>query len=429
MRILNLRIYLETQTIKVTLDTLRLVEYLKNVVEPPVISIHDRMADKYFYNHGSLRSKRLGDVDFVAEYKQMPTRVLVTGERYRLPTNRQQAFDFLSCLDDHMKYMQFDLITFNQLTFVDLSIEEFLVSGKEISSPLKKVMEHILAINSAPDYQDVQHDLKKICDWYAVNHDIDMGRCISASERYGILLESLGHENLLSDQSTLVQKTVAIFSMIKKCLSMKNEISCEVIIDTLHKRAKKELFRNAIGKDSLDPVWRDSNGKMKPYTWNFTEWYVIRDGEFSMRPDGRMCIRLNDNPGYKDNYARHPDQTIFEREFKHLGNVIGFEFANDSDFKKEVIFTAGCTKKLMAKWLHLNVDYFKNLLKISHHAGFFAQLYRNTSPLNDAGINYMSWLPPEVVKYITREADKEIYQQLDANDAREVTELTWARYQ
>lgn len=93
------------------------------------------------------------------------------------------------------------------------------------------------------------------------------------------------------------------------------------------------------------------------YSAGYTEFSFLAGATFRMRPDGRLSLTHEDNPGYRQFYALgRQNYDIFALEMQHLAKVIGpdLEFDDECQFHEEIIFTAACSQRLQALGALLN---------------------------------------------------------------------------
>ena len=169
----------------------------------------------------------------------------------------------------------------------------------------------------------------------------------------------------------------------EKTASLKLNVLVHVATDLIQKNQQKELnsLLKQMNDGAKDELYAPCLGQIaddnKKYSDNYSEYKLLKSGDFRIREDGRMSLLLINNPEYKRLYAPGKKlQNTLEREMRHLGGFIFLEFAEDSDFDKEIIFTPTCTAYLKELGLHLSKEYISSLLYSRNISGFF----RNTQP-------------------------------------------------
>jgi hypothetical protein len=141
---------------------------------------------------------------------------------------------------------------------------------------------------------------------------------------------------------------------LKRFIGKKQPFQFDLLLGDRQASAKKALYLPSIGKTSHDK---------QAYTWNYTEWSLLRDADFRVRSDGRMSICLTTIPQFNSSYAPgRRNHKIFRDEFDFLGNIINLKIADDSDISKELIFTPECTGYLVSLGLHHDKHYVAALI-------------------------------------------------------------------
>ncbi|WP_115712895.1 hypothetical protein [Legionella sainthelensi] len=232
-------------------------------------------------------------------------------------------FDVLCYIDPtaEVYFKQAHRFIFNILNLTDIP-----AAYQKSIACLKNIMEHSLNACSKKDRFDENTTL--------------LNFMLSGHNPYDLLNPSvckLAKKNLIADLYTTFTKA-----------NEKEELSH--LFTAMNKQAIKALYRPCIDMQAPD------GGQ---YRFTYTEWHFLRRAEFHMRLDGRMSIiGLPNNKGYQKFYAEgQRNHEIFEKEMRHLGKIIGLEFAEDCDFHNELIFTEQCTQELKAKGLHYNSLY------------------------------------------------------------------------
>lgn len=214
-----------------------------------------------------------------------------------------------------------------------------------------------------PAYQPLFDAIESIKRFLAKNPAATFADCLTTKDRLGIL--SAPDYYQAASTQTSIDRVKYISAIAKKHIKDGKSKDLNQLIEHFLVTAKRNLYAPAIGKIAAD------GGK---YKWNYTEWDLLSSAEFRLRNDGRMSILLANNHGYKRTYAPGARlHDIIEAEFTCLGKIIGLEFAPDTNFHREMIFTPECTEQLKARGLHHTVDYVKQLLKVQNVNDLFRQ--------------------------------------------------------
>ena len=161
--------------------------------------------------------------------------------------------------------------------------------------------------------------------------------------------------NKLFGNSTTEEKLKIVDKLEKFLLDDKRLITLSPFVEGFNAHAISELMKPAMGKRA------DDGGQ---YNARYTEFSVLLHADFCIRDDGRMSIELQNNAGYQKHYGKNARlHGKCEQEFRFLANVLGLEFAAETNFHQEMIFTPESTLKLKALGLHINTT---NLMRQLH---------------------------------------------------------------
>lgn len=163
-----------------------------------------------------------------------------------------------------------------------------------------------------------------------------------------------------------------------------NDAKSEIkpILKELNTQIKEKIFESCIGKVSYEAAIGkvDQSDELsaryhhsRQFGRGFTELFLLSKAIFTIREDGRMSIaNIQEMTIYKVHYARRKNEVPSLRdELMYLGQMIGLEFAEDSDFVNEIIFTPSSTRKLVDLGVHYHEDYIRNLLYTQNKFRFF----------------------------------------------------------
>jgi len=266
---------------------------------------------------------------------------------YQDPYNHVQVSQqsILSCFDDlfissqpsHYSREKMHCIE-NEMT---ITIEDFLNKPGTIHEPAS-VAEHLLEsvtnCKNLPEYAALQDFLNT----YYKPFGFDI---INNPDKY--LEEMLGvRVDELYGDAPIEQKLEITDELEKSLLDENTFNSLQFFITEFKMRAMIELIKPALGAIAHD------GGQ---YRNSYTEFDLLLNAKFCIRDDGRMSIELKDNAGYQRHYSKTSrNYVICDAEFQHLATVLNLEFAQDTDFHKEMIFTPASTLKLKALGLHIN---------------------------------------------------------------------------
>lgn len=328
--------------------------------------------DESISGHGTLQVSEKGEIKTYKRYTVI----------YHLPVTPDYAVHLIVVLADHLRKFHYSAET---LTFLPVVLDDFitndqlninaenLFTGQEHITA-DKLIKAIVDIKDHPLYAPVQTALTKL---------LNNARTVNKPFVESVDIET--RLRLMSDGviMSLVNPTVDMEEKLRILLEMARDMvkigqnnQLNYTLRTLNYLARKKLFEPCIDKLA------DDGGL---FNWRYTEWELLRFAEFTFRPDGRLSIKnLQDNPKYKEFYApgaRNHD--ILEREMRHMGKIIGLEFAEDCNFHGEIIFTEQCTQDLKAKGLHFGEAYVKKLLQAKNYWIVFNQGFKY--PANQEG--------------------------------------------
>jgi len=161
--------------------------------------------------------------------------------------------------------------------------------------------------------------------------------------------------NKLFGDSTTEEKLQIVEKLEKSLLDDKRLIALSPFVEGFNAHAIAAFIKPAMGKKA------DDGGE---YNARYTEFSVFLHADFCIRDDGRMNIELQNNAGYQKHYGKNARlHGKCEQEFRFLAKVLGLEFAADTNFHQEMIFTPESTLKLKALGLHINTT---NLMRQLH---------------------------------------------------------------
>ncbi|MFA5960248.1 MAG: hypothetical protein WC785_07005 [Tatlockia sp.] len=122
----------------------------------------------------------------------------------------------------------------------------------------------------------------------------------------------------------------------------------KVFLQRLEKFSRKKLVYPCLGKEALD-------GGL--YVMDYTEVRLITSAQFVLYEDEqgvRLAFSLKNNPVYQKFYAKgqaHASEngSYLKKELEHLAQYLDLQFADDSDFDEEIVFTPACTASLFSR--------------------------------------------------------------------------------
>jgi len=412
MKFFNVRVYREGDTIQIRFDSLEIDETTSWSSHYNDETIKGTMLKKFNYPDrdkmvASLQRKVIVDnLRFNAQFNNKAVTVLGGSSTYQLPVDPVLALDFLSAYKSHLTDRNF-----NQTSFHNFSISAFLIDGDNgktlpgtleqylstgitgtgwsgaaysladkalsyvgmgstanvASDLLKTLVERILNVAATmPNYTATFNVVNKVYQFHAQTPAAQFKECLDVPQRYGILCDIPFPTPAQANTSNSAAAIERYVQTIGKKLASENRIQeLNHLIDNYQLNLKVALNEPAIGQLA------DDGGK---YNWSYTEWQLLRDAQFTIRPDGKVGIQVANNKGYLEHYApgcRNHD--ILEREMRYLGKVIGLEFEPETDFHKEIIFNDVTSQRLIASGIHLNSDCLKNMLQPKSVGLFFKQ--------------------------------------------------------
>lgn len=274
---------------------------------------------------------------------------------FDLPTTPNYALNFLTELNEYFKGLN--------VVFLDDIIDDHIdekgkqktlkINELKISSPHATFQDGLIAAIGKTVVTPIYHPVKEAINKEAAYCKQGNKSLTSIKERLQLLYPEL--MQVFDEKVDSRDKLYLLVNTASRLIGLNQKAELNYVLNMVSHHAKYKLFEACIGKEA------DDKGN---YSWTYTEWEFLRFANFRLRVDGRLSIKdhLN-NFMYKRHYAREQrNHKIFEREMRHLGHIIGLEFA-PCDFHKEIIFTEACTKQLMAKGLHFHVDYVRQLLQ------------------------------------------------------------------
>jgi hypothetical protein len=299
--------------------------------------------------------------------------VTIDSCQYTLPKDVFMMLSLLSAINTYYTDRHLTHLCFSDVSLADLAdtkTEETPFTRKTINAYVKKysafneAVKGIIKLDILALIQQLHKaaaDLpqyKSVCAMlvYLLNtNSAETMQNLLSREGVLKLTDCNDSEEFAGTSSSSTKEIVQSFNAsLKRFISKKQPLQFDLLLGDRQASAKKALYLPSLGKPSHDK---------QAYTWNYTEWYLLRDADFRVRSDGRMSICLTTIPQFNSTYA--PGETnheIFRDEFDFLGNIINLKIANDSDLSKELIFTPECTGYLVSLGLHHDKHYVAALI-------------------------------------------------------------------
>jgi hypothetical protein len=298
------------------------------------------------------------------------------------------------------------------INWVPASITDFLEIGNkttDAATAIQLLTDQIVQIAPALEaYASVLQEITKARAYTNTHPKLKLVDCYGIKTRYDIMMHHNGFDWSLTHESTAADRINYLYVLARILISQNRQDELTHYINSINKSAKLRLYETCLGKLAHD------GGK---YHWKYTEWSVLQNAIFYIRPDMRMGIKLADNAGYKKNYAPgRYNHAIMEAEFLVLANVLGLEFAKDTNFHAELIFTPASTEKLIAANLHLDKNYFAKLLQAKNRHSVFRQGY--------ADLGFFK-IPRDLVDMITQLSHPEKHTGLRPADLIAARNIGW----
>lgn len=402
MRFSNVRVHREGDQIQLRFDLIYFNEEYEWSRRDR--TIQEALLDEFKYPDRNtvreeLNHQALGETRFSAEYSNTKVTVPCISSSYRLPTDPVLALDFLAAYKNHVRERNF-----HQVSAHNFSIHSYLVDAAEpnsypsknlpgtleqyistgmtgtgwgdtarvlpevdddlASAILKKLVEKIIAVAATmPNYKATFDALSKISQGQAKDSSVSLKDCLDISRRYSFLCDIPHPDSRLSDSSPAAAIERYVREVGKKLTAENRMQELNHFMDNFQLNLKVRLFAPCIGKTAED------GGK---YNWTYTEWALLKDAQFNLRPDGKLGIVLANNAGYQEHYAQ--GRRLFanmEKEMRFLGSVIGLEYDDATDFHKELVFTSACSQRLLASGMHLSPERLKQLLQPQYKGTLF----------------------------------------------------------
>lgn len=166
---------------------------------------------------------------------------------------------------------------------------------------------------------------------------------------------------LLGVDLTELRGDAPIETKLEKVAQMEKALSDEHM---LNKTASllKAIIHNGVS-DFLMKVLNVTAYDGGKYNPSYTEFQVLFHADFNLHEDGKIGIKVANNPGYLKWYAPgRKNHDILEAEMRHLIHALGLDFAAGCDFHQEIVFDEASSLKLKALGMHLNETYLRQKL-------------------------------------------------------------------
>ncbi len=375
MKFFNLYVSQEKDAIKFRFDTIEYQEayhyyFHDDTVRGMLLSHFQYPNNSAVEDSLNRRVEKQGD--FTTKYKGENIKASFGISTYQLPVDPVTALDFLLAVARHITYRNFDYISTHAFPVTKLfsaadvhprvlpgSLEQFLSTGltstdwTDVQLPettldvLKYAAERVIALTKdMPNYAAVNAALNKILQCQTPS----LKECLSLPYRYAILTNvSFPADNSAESMDKFVRT-------IGNKLASENRMQEMQHLITNHQRSIKiAMYEPAIGKVAQD------GGK---FNWNYTEWYLLRDAVFAVRNDGNVSFKMAGNATYTRYYAPGcQNHNILEKEMRHLGKVIGVEFADNINFHDEIVFDKATSQRLIASGILLDSACLRDMLQ------------------------------------------------------------------
>ena len=290
------------------------------------------------------------------------------------------------------------------------SIGEYFSHDVKKGQRLKTLIKKILSLSSQSAAYEATRDAIEIMS----NRYNDSGKPfienLSTKHQDELLFDKIGTKTLDVNIS-LAHRTNDLLGFAQRGLRKGQKIELNYIINHINCMAKERIYNKCLGKKAHD------GGK---YNHSYTEWDFLRAADFTLLKDGRLSINLSTNASYLKYYAPGQENAaIFKDEMIFLAKVADLKFDADSNFEKELIFTPACSMELKNQGLHLNLAYMKKLLRQKNYFSLFRQAYEFHEKEHEN--NFFSNVPVEIGEQIFYAINPEI----DNKDIKESCNQAW----
>lgn len=343
MRIFSIRVTNEKNNIKIYLETIspqaellaaksifdnhwvHLTSFLAESMNKETIkSLHIHEEERYFYAYDNQLSKNYQIYEVSTLSLALPTNPvdlfqLITRIDTYYHTDNETIFHHIlfgkESICNHIKLPKLNL---HKSIMDNMKASLFGVTAADLASTLDMTMEEFIA--KAPRHTNTN---KLIVAEYLSQEITKIMPAFSFLETF-----KLGYIDLAEEErETIVRHLQALIDTPKK------------ILHALSDQMKLALIHPCLGKKACDGGF---------YKMSYTELQLLLNADFTMREDGRFSIQLIGNAAFEKWYAPgKPNEHILKDELTFLGKIINLQFAEDSDYHKEVIFTPECTAMLL----------------------------------------------------------------------------------
>ena len=312
---------------------------------------------------------------------------------YPLPANVDKIKYLVQAITEKIKEEQRDRPTIHHEECV------VVIAGQKIDSDIvANIIKSIIDVNPHPSsYVETINSLNNLykCE---------------------ILVDSIA-EKIIDTSIEMATKLQLLFECIRLHTKLDITYNLKGIFDKINQLAKNKLYELCFDKTSYHG--KKHHTEFSKYNYHYTELHLIREAQFTLRPDGRMSIPLSDNTIYQEFYTvGRVNHDIMRDEFNFLANILNLAFSPDNDFHrdKEMIFTKESTEKLKALGLHLNLQYVKQLLSVKHRWSLFKQGYTHETN-NEGKTCHFYQFPPEIMSMIMNKVSLAQEEELQAVQA------------
>ena len=248
---------------------------------------------------------------------------------------------------------------------LSITFDDFLAQGKKIddvSSLVEKIFQYSLHQMASTEvitrYANTQPILSKFYRDYSEHPSIPLSKRLSVTGRLGSLISRWLEKDFFNSAASEETRIESILKVIRKLIREDNKTEITHLIQNINLMLKKNLYRVCLGKIAPDKGL---------YSWRYTEWHLLYQAQFHLRPDKKVGVSLQSNPGYQAYYAEGKmNHGLLEIEMTSLAALMGLELDPHTSFHEELIFTEAASKKLIEAGLLINTSYAKALVQIKN---------------------------------------------------------------
>lgn len=241
---------------------------------------------------------------------------------------------------------------------------DLLANGSTVteSYPISKaIIDCVLKLKSCPpEYERVRDTLSAIRHYSNSHAEHNFSLCMTSMPHRLNALMQIPEPALFNQDKSRADTVKFIYSLQRQFIACSKRDELNHALNNLVHHTKLQLIGSAIGKIAL-------NGDA--YSTDSDEIQFMLKANFYIRSDQRVGINVVANPRYQS-YALTPAmKDLFAKKLEFLVSILGLEYDKiKTDFNKEIIFTESCSRDLVDKGLHRNLEYLKTLLTVKNNS-------------------------------------------------------------